>query len=162
MNYPVTFDNPGYYTNAGALGFSVVVFSVLAIVCISFLVGRRFVVGGELGGSKFGRNASCAFLTTLWLIYVTLSTLQAYGMFGDVSAMFGINTSMVHREARCWKKDQIPLLKERQEVMQPDGKMKSYAEGELFTEKMNISSCITAFIKAYATDKTAKPGDGCG
>jgi hypothetical protein len=111
LNYPITFDNPGYYTNAGALGFSVVVFSVLAIVCISFLVGRRFVVGGELGGSKFGRNASCAFLSFLWLIYISLSFAQAYGAFGDVSAMFGINTTYVHREAKCWKADQIPLLK---------------------------------------------------
>lgn len=61
--------------------------------------------------------------------------------------MFGINTSMVHREARCWKADQIPLLKMAQDVMQPDGTMKTYAAGELYAEKMSISKCITAFIK---------------
>jgi len=73
--YPSTEENIGYYVPAGALGFSVVVFSVLAVICISFIVARRFVVGGELGGSVFGRNASCAFLVTLWVIYILLSTL---------------------------------------------------------------------------------------
>jgi solute carrier family 8 (sodium/calcium exchanger) len=82
-------NNPGYYVPAGALGFSVILFTCLAVTCILFLVGRRYVVGGELGGPQPGRNLSCAFLVTLWVIYLTLSTLQAYGKLGDVA--FGIN-----------------------------------------------------------------------
>lgn len=81
-------DNPGYYVPAGALGFSVMLFTLLAIVCLCFLIGRRYVVGGELGGSKFGRTGSCAFLVFLWVIYIVLSTLQAYDQLGEVS--FGI------------------------------------------------------------------------
>lgn len=73
--YPKNQENPGFYQPAGALGFSVVVFSILAVTCISFLVARRYVVGGELGGTKFGRTVSCTFLCTLWCIYIILSSL---------------------------------------------------------------------------------------
>jgi len=71
----MTKENPGYYVPAGALGFSVILFTTLAVTCIFFLIGRRYVVGGELGGTKFGRTGSCAFLVFLWIIYITLSTL---------------------------------------------------------------------------------------
>lgn len=42
---------PGYYVPAGSLGFSVIVFIACAIVCIITLLARRYIVGGELGGS---------------------------------------------------------------------------------------------------------------
>merc|ERR1719313_742040 len=45
---PPTEENSGYYIEAGSLGYSVVVFTVLAITCIILIVARRFVVGGEL------------------------------------------------------------------------------------------------------------------
>lgn len=48
--YPSTEENIGYYVPAGALGFSVVIFTCLAITCIAFIVARRYIVGGELGG----------------------------------------------------------------------------------------------------------------
>jgi len=70
-------------------------FTLLAVICIFFLIGRRYVVGGELGGTSFGRNGSCIFLVFLWVIYITLSTLQAYGKLGNVA--FGINENLVHR-----------------------------------------------------------------
>ena len=41
----------GYYVPAGSLGFSVVVFIVVAITCVFILLVRRYLVGGELGGS---------------------------------------------------------------------------------------------------------------
>ena len=40
-----------YFVPAESLGFSVVVFVICAIICIFFLVARRYIVGGELGGS---------------------------------------------------------------------------------------------------------------
>lgn len=88
--YPITVENKGYYVPAGALGFSVVLFTVLACTCIAFLIGRRYVVGGELGGTNFGRGASCAFLSFLWVIYIVFSTLQASGLLGD-DVSFGID-----------------------------------------------------------------------
>jgi len=64
-----------YYVPAGSLGFSVVVFVIVACVCFITLIARRKIVGGELGGSSTGRLLSCIFLCFLWLIYVIMSTL---------------------------------------------------------------------------------------
>jgi Ca2+/Na+ antiporter len=71
--------HPGYYVPSGSLGFSVVVFVACAIVCIFTLVARRYIVGGELGGSQMGRAASATFLCFLWLFYIIISVLQTYG-----------------------------------------------------------------------------------
>lgn len=71
-----------YYVPAGSLGFSVMIFITCAILCVITLVGRRFVVGGELGGSNSGRLMSCAFLCSLWGFYLVMSILQAYKKFG--------------------------------------------------------------------------------
>jgi len=98
--YLQTFENKGYYIKAGSLGFSVVVFCVFATICIIFLVARRFIVGGELGGSKFGRTWSCVFLCTLWFLYVLFSTLQMNGDL-DVGRM-GVSPEYVHRLPECW------------------------------------------------------------
>jgi len=76
-----------YYVPAGALGFSVVVFICVACTCVVILLVRRAVVKGELGGSTLGRTVSCIALCSLWLIYIIMSALQAYGLagLGDVS-----------------------------------------------------------------------------
>ena len=73
---------PGYYVPAGSLGFSVVVFICCAILCVIVLLARRVIVGGELGGSQMGRSISAVFLSSLWFLYVIMSTLQAYGKAG--------------------------------------------------------------------------------
>jgi hypothetical protein len=55
------------------------------------------VVGGELGGSKNGRTMSLIFLTTLWLIYIVMSVMQAYEVGGkDVwsGLTFGIKAGV--------------------------------------------------------------------
>jgi solute carrier family 8 (sodium/calcium exchanger) len=67
-----------YEVPAGSLSFSVAVFLVVAIICFIVLVGRRCVLGGELGGHKTTKYASGCFLFFLWLVYIVLSTLQAY------------------------------------------------------------------------------------
>ena len=71
-----------YYVPAGSLGFSVVVFFICAVCCVICLLARRKVVGGELDGSQIGRASSAIFLSSLWLLYVIVSTLQAYGKAG--------------------------------------------------------------------------------
>ena len=69
-----------YQQKAGALSFSVVVFLAVAIVCFIVLIARRCILGGELGGNMTTKYASGIFLFILWLVYVVLSTLQAYGV----------------------------------------------------------------------------------
>jgi len=66
-----------YFYPAGSLGFSVIVFCSVAVCCIIFLLIRRKVVGGELGGSYIGRLGSCIFLVFLWCIYIGMSILQS-------------------------------------------------------------------------------------
>lgn len=74
------YDSKGkYFVPSESLGFSVVVFIFCAFLCILLLVVRRFVVGGELGGSPAGRTASAAFLFCLWLFYIIMCIIQAYG-----------------------------------------------------------------------------------
>ena len=93
----------GYYVPAGSLGFSVVVFIIVAITCVIILLLRRKIVGGELGGSQTGRIVSCAFLCFLWLIYVIMSTLQAYdlGGLGDVK-IGGADENKMSATVKYW------------------------------------------------------------
>lgn len=66
----------GYFVPAKALGFSVVIFLICAVCCLIFLMVRRYVVKGELGGENAsGRLYSSIFLCTLWFLYIMLSSL---------------------------------------------------------------------------------------
>jgi solute carrier family 8 (sodium/calcium exchanger) len=68
-----------YEVPAGSLSFSVMLFLIVSVTCLVFLVVRRIVVGGELGGhTTWGRYGSAAFLVFLWFIYILLSSLKAY------------------------------------------------------------------------------------
>ena len=69
---------------AGNLGFSVILFTTCAVVAICLLILRRFVVGAELGGPAVFKYLSAAFLVFLWVLYVLLSSLQAYGIINVV------------------------------------------------------------------------------
>jgi len=162
-NYPATFENNGYYVQAGALGFSVIVFTTLAITCIIFIVARRYTIGAELGGKPFGRKASCIFLCTLWLIYIILSTLQAYEV-GIKNVSLGIDQTKVHRLDKCWTKKQIDYLKTATEAPWHDGTTKKFEAGFLYEHRLGISKCINTWLKAKKKDKTLEaPKDGsCG
>lgn len=81
--------NGKYFVPSESLGFSVVIFVICGILCIFTLVARRFIVGGELGGSPVGRTVSALFLFSLWVIYIVLSIVQAYG-----SREFQLSVSM--------------------------------------------------------------------
>lgn len=65
----------GYQVKSGPLAFSVMVFLSVAVACFIVIILRRILVGGELGGTPFGRYASGAFLVSLWFIYILMSTL---------------------------------------------------------------------------------------
>ena len=83
--------NGEYYVPAGSLGFSVVVFIACAIVCIIFLIYRRYKFGGELGGTQSGRVFSCIFLCMLWGVYIIMSILQTKKVGGLDTIKFNIS-----------------------------------------------------------------------
>lgn len=63
------------------MGFSVLIYTVCALVCIGMLLARRWigVFGGELGGNNMLKYVSGAIMIFLWVFYVLISSLQAYG-----------------------------------------------------------------------------------
>ena len=61
----------------GTLGFSVTIFSLCAVMCLVVICVRRARLGYELGGDKASPTA--AVFVLLWVYYVSMSTLQAYG-----------------------------------------------------------------------------------
>jgi len=69
-----------FEVDAGALGFSVMVFCVEALICIGIMMYRRFNpnIAAELGGPKKARVITSTVCVCLWLIYIILSSLQTY------------------------------------------------------------------------------------
>ena len=94
------YESSTYFVPASSLGFSVVVFCVCAIICIIFLVIRRFTVGGELGGGQTGRMGSAIFLISLWMFYIIMSILQAENIGGIGDSTFGIER-VQNPNAKC-------------------------------------------------------------
>ena len=69
---------PCFVVPAGALGFSVIVFSLCGVTCLSSLTLRRYLYGAELGGRAkypFG-----IFFIFLWFVYVALSSSKSYAL----------------------------------------------------------------------------------
>lgn len=60
------------------LDFSVMIFSIFATICLSTLVFRRYFMGGELGGTTYGRYLTAFFFFFMWVLYIILSSLKAY------------------------------------------------------------------------------------
>lgn len=71
-------DDP-YIFPAGSLGFSVIVFSFTAIVCLGLLVYRQFVSKSVLGGDKTEKTWVAGLFAFLWFVYILLSSMKAYG-----------------------------------------------------------------------------------
>ena len=69
-----------YNVPSGSLAFSVALFLALSIICLIFLMVKRAITGGELGGmTTLWRWGSFTFLVFLWFIYILFSSLDAYG-----------------------------------------------------------------------------------
>lgn len=62
-----------FVLEAGALSFSVGVFTVCAVCTMMALLLRRKLFGGELGGPYVPKLAAAIYLVALWLLYVTAS-----------------------------------------------------------------------------------------
>ena len=70
-----------YIVPAGDLGFSVAVFTLVAIIGILLLVLKRLpcLGGGELGGPSPVKYGAAFVMICLWMTYVVLSTMKVYG-----------------------------------------------------------------------------------
>lgn len=62
-------------------GFSVGVYTLLALFALLWLIVRRFKFGGELGGAVFVKWLTGAMFVLLWLLYIVLSSMKAYEDF---------------------------------------------------------------------------------
>lgn len=72
-----------FTVKAGELTFSVMIFTICSIICFSVLFLRRYLKWfgrGELGGPILPKYLTSGLYVTLWLIYIILSSLQAYGL----------------------------------------------------------------------------------
>ena len=77
------FQGSAFKVSAGDLGFSVTIYTITAICAVTLLMLRRsFAIFGnaELGGNVPMKYVSAVILVFLWFTYVTLSSLQAYGV----------------------------------------------------------------------------------
>ncbi len=70
--------NAPYVVAAGALGFSIMLFAIFAVVGIGAMAFCRRQ-GGELGGSKLGQILQFIFYISLWLGFLLISGLYDYG-----------------------------------------------------------------------------------
>ncbi|XP_033750326.1 sodium/calcium exchanger 3-like [Pecten maximus] len=71
-----------FHVPAGSLSFTVIIYTVAAIMAILFLILRRNLSifgNAELGGPKIPKYVSSIFFVSLWVIYILLSSLQATG-----------------------------------------------------------------------------------
>ncbi|KAK1428168.1 hypothetical protein QVD17_16996 [Tagetes erecta] len=76
----IAYGQPLRIENAEGLSFSLLVFFSTSVGCISILVLRRIVFGGELGGPRVWAWITCAYFMLLWFIFVTLSSLKVSGI----------------------------------------------------------------------------------
>ncbi|KAJ6649303.1 Sodium/calcium exchanger 3 [Pseudolycoriella hygida] len=67
-----------FEVNPGTLGFSLSLFLAAALIAFAVLFYRRSR-GGELGGPKASKYTASAILIALWVFYLIVSTLEAYG-----------------------------------------------------------------------------------
>jgi len=70
-----------FLVKPGSLGFSVTIFCVEALIAIAVLLIRRNpAVGGELGGPKAVKTVTSSLFVCLWITYVGVSAMEAYGV----------------------------------------------------------------------------------
>ncbi len=70
----------GFHVDPGNLSYSVTLFCICAFVCSAVLIFRRYYIGGELGGSRLAKVSTVLCFVGLWVFYLLMSTLEAYGV----------------------------------------------------------------------------------
>jgi solute carrier family 8 (sodium/calcium exchanger) len=78
-----TYPGGGFMVPAGELGFSVAVYSALAVVAVILFIIRRYAYGGELGGPKLHNYVSSFVFACLWFTYIGLSALGPERVLGS-------------------------------------------------------------------------------
>lgn len=74
------FRGTQFMVEPGSLAFSVTMFCGCAfIACTTLLLRRNKKVGGELGGPMRFKLPTTILFVSLWLFYVIMSSLEAYG-----------------------------------------------------------------------------------
>ncbi|CAG7732673.1 unnamed protein product [Allacma fusca] len=71
-----------FAVDPGSLGFSVLIYSIVAFITLGLILARRFLTvfgKSELGGPTGSKWATGIFMVFLWFVYIILSSLQAYG-----------------------------------------------------------------------------------
>ncbi|EFX80619.1 hypothetical protein DAPPUDRAFT_50984 [Daphnia pulex] len=83
------YHGEAFVVPVGNLGFSVVLFCSLAMVALFVMMLRRSkVIGGELGGPRGYKIATSCLFVFLWLFYVLMSSLEAYGYINGMYILF--------------------------------------------------------------------------
>lgn len=69
-----------FVVQGGSLGFSVLLFCILAVTCLGTMMWRRFNknIGAELGGPQPYKRITSIFLAILWMSYIIMSALECY------------------------------------------------------------------------------------
>uniref|UniRef100_A0A8C4QV16 Solute carrier family 8 member A1 n=1 Tax=Eptatretus burgeri TaxID=7764 RepID=A0A8C4QV16_EPTBU len=68
-----------FKVDPGTLAFSVTLYTVFALICITVLIiRRRPAIGGELGGSRTIKTCNSLFFGLLWIVYILVAGLEAY------------------------------------------------------------------------------------
>ena len=75
-----TANGTQFVVQGGSLGFSVLLFCILAITCLGTMMWRRFNknIGAELGGPQPYKKLTSIFFICLWMCYILLSGLECY------------------------------------------------------------------------------------
>ena len=50
------------------------------VAIITLMIRRNPAIGGELGGPKAAKTATSALFVFLWVFYVMIAALEAYGV----------------------------------------------------------------------------------
>merc|ERR1719387_326175 len=74
-----------FIVESGDLTFSVVVFTLGAVVCLTVIRIRRVVYDGELGGPQGSDSKACSsfLLIMLWVFYICLSIWKSFSGVDD-------------------------------------------------------------------------------
>jgi Ca2+/Na+ antiporter len=78
-----------FYARSCGFGLSVFLYVLFAFVTLSTLIGRRFLLGGELGGNVTISRVCAAMLLGFWFIYVIVSSMRYYGKIEDIWTISG-------------------------------------------------------------------------
>lgn len=71
------FKDGAFVVIAGTLASNIIVFCCCAMTCIAILYVRRKLFKAELGGPAVPKYITSGVLVTLWVIYVTVSSILA-------------------------------------------------------------------------------------